>query len=75
MGCVVSRLPGTAPGVGAGNIEVAQYGVTEIMRRAGVAQHDFRHQLGPAIGRDRCDRRFLCDRYYLRRIAIDRASR
>jgi len=30
VGCILSRLPGTAAWIGAGNIEVAQYDVTEI---------------------------------------------
>ena len=55
------------------NIEVAQNAVTEIMSRCGVAEDDSRHQLGPAIRRDRCSQRLL-DNRHLRRIAIDRCS-
>jgi len=74
VGGVLGGLPGAALGIGAGNIEVAQNDVTEIMSRCGVAEHDFRHQLGPAIGRDRCSQRRLGNRH-LRWIAIDRCSR
>jgi hypothetical protein len=37
-GCVLGRLAGTTVWVGASNIEVAQYDVTEIVSRAGIAQ-------------------------------------
>ena len=37
LGCVLRRLPGTALVIGTGNIEIAQYNVTEIMNRASIA--------------------------------------
>jgi spermidine dehydrogenase len=50
--CVVRRLARAATWISASDIEVAQYDVTQIMSHDCVAQHDFRHQLGPAIGRE-----------------------
>ena len=37
VGCLLTRLSGTALGIGAGNIEVPQDHVTKLMRRARVA--------------------------------------
>src|SRR5215472_5214026 len=67
MCCVLRRLAGAALGISSGNIEVAQNDVMEIMSRAGVTQHDFRHQLRPAIRRYWRRARILGDRH-LRRI-------
>ena len=53
------RLSGATARIGAGNIEIAQDDVAQTMRAARIAQHDFRHQLRPAIGRYRQRRRGL----------------
>jgi hypothetical protein len=53
------RLAGAAARIGAGDVEIAQDDMGEIVGAAGVAQHDFGHQLRGAIGRDRLRRRIL----------------
>ena len=47
---VRGRLAGAPAGIGAGDVEITQDDMGEIMGAAGVAEHDFGHQLGPAIG-------------------------
>ena len=63
-----------AAGIGAGHVEIAQRHVFEVAHRGDVAQHHLGHQLGRAIGRDRCKRRRLGNRIH-RGIAVDRGRR
>ncbi len=71
---VGGRLAGAAARIGAGDVEIAQDHVAQIVRAAGVAQHDFGHQLRPAVGRDRHGRRILRHRDRSR-IAVHRRGR
>ena len=68
------RLAGAAVRIGAGDVEVAQRHVAEIMRRRRVGEHHFAHQLGAPVGRLGRKRRILADRRHRRR-AIDRRGR
>ena len=74
MGGVGRRLAEAALGVGAGDIEVAQRDVAEIIGARRVLEHPFDHQLGAAIRRDRRERRLLRRRLGAR-FAIDRGGR
>ena len=70
VGRALRRLAGAARGIGAGDIEVAQGDVAEVVRRGGVLQHGLGHQFRRAVGRDRQFRRCLGDGHGLRR-AVD----
>ena len=59
MGGVGRRLAEAALRVGAGDIEIAQRDVAEIIGPGRVLEHPFDHQLGAAIRRDRRERRVL----------------
>ena len=45
--------------IGAGDVEIAQRDEAQTVGLGRVVQHDFRHQLGGAVGRDRRGRRVL----------------
>ena len=62
MGGARGRLAGAALRVGAGDIEVAQRHIAQIVRARRVGQHDLGHALGRAVGRHGRQRRILGDR-------------
>src|SRR5450759_3835429 len=70
MGRCRARLPGAQLRIGAGDVEVAQHHEAQPIGRAGIVQHDLRHQLRAAVRRDQRRRRILAQRYLLC-IAID----
>jgi hypothetical protein len=71
MGGSLARLSGARLWVGAGDIEITQCDMSQVVRAACIAQHDFRHQLRPAIGRNRLRRRLFVNRDR-RRSTVDR---
>src|SRR5262249_45259157 len=74
MGRASGGLPGAQGRVGTGDVEITQDDVIEVVRDAGVAQHDLGHELRGAIWRYRRHRIILADRY-LGRIAVHRRRR
>ena len=74
MGRAARRLARAAPRIGAGDVEIAQRRIAEVVRRRGVGEHHLGHQLGAAVGRYRRERRVLADRQRFRR-AVDRGGR
>ena len=38
-------------GIGAGDVEIAERDIAEVVRRRGVGEHHLGHQLGAAVGR------------------------
>ena len=62
MGGALGRLARAALRIGAGDVEIAQRHIAEIVGARRVVEHPLRHQLGAAIGRERRRRRGLDDR-------------
>ena len=74
MGGVGRGLAGAALRIGAGDVEIAQRDIAQVMGARDVLQHPFDHELGAAIGRDGLERLVLGHRILLR-LAIDGGGR
>src|SRR3984893_118115 len=74
MGRISSGLARAALGIGAGDIEISQYDMAQIVPPACVCDHPFDHHLGAAVGRDGLHGLVFRDRILLR-VAVDRRGR
>ena len=74
MGGVRRRLAEPSLRIGAGDVEIAQHDMAQVVGAPGVGEHPFDHQLRAPIGRHRIEGGAFGDRLG-GRLAVDRGGR